>query len=162
MTKEELKILCVVCLGTFLFFNSLSAIHVAVPTIQREFGANLALIQWVSIIGVVMISSLSLCFGRAGDILGRRKLYRMGVALYALGSGLVALSQSVLQLLIFRGVTTVGLAMAVALIELMMGGKGFEDPAAFTSAQQFAFRALLPLAGAAIVVSLLKRKSQQV
>jgi EmrB/QacA subfamily drug resistance transporter len=115
MTKEELKILYVVCLGAFLFFNSISAINVAVPTIQREFGANLATIQWVSIFGLVMISSLSLPFGRAGDILGMRKLYRVGVALYALGSGLAVLSQSVVQLLIFRGLMTVGLAMAVPL-----------------------------------------------
>jgi EmrB/QacA subfamily drug resistance transporter len=115
VTKEELKILCVVCLGAFLFFNSIGSINVAVPTIQREFGASLATIQWVAIMGVVMISSLSLCFGRAGDILGRRKLYRVGVALYALGSGLSALSQSVVQLLIFRALMTVGLAMAVPL-----------------------------------------------
>jgi len=113
MMKEELKVLYVVCLGTFLFFNSIGAIHVAVPTIQREFNANLATIQWVSIIGVVMISTLSLCFGRAGDILGRRKLYRLGVVLYVLGSGLASLSQSVAQLLIFRGLMTLGLAMAV-------------------------------------------------
>lgn len=123
MTKEELEVLWVVCLGAFLFFNSIGSINVALPAIQREFGASLATIQWVSIIGVVMISSLSLCFGRAGDILGRRKLYRVGVALYALGSGLSALSQSVVQLLIFRGLMTIGLAMAVPLSAAILAAK---------------------------------------
>src|SRR3989304_6748264 len=115
MTKEERRILWTVCLGALLFFNSIGSINVAIPTIQREFGASLGTIQWFSIIGVVMISSLSLCFGRAGDILGRRKLYRIGIVLYALGSGLSAFSQSIVQLLIFRTVMAIGLAMATPL-----------------------------------------------
>jgi MFS family permease len=62
--------------------------------------------------GVVTISSLSLCFGRAGDLLGRRRVYKTGVALYTLGSGLGSLSTSFIQLLSSRGVMAVGLAMA--------------------------------------------------
>ncbi len=42
--------------------------------------------------GVVTISSLSFCFGRAGEILGQRRLYKIGVALYAAGAGLGAIS----------------------------------------------------------------------
>ncbi|MDP2645586.1 MAG: MFS transporter [Desulfobacterales bacterium] len=115
MTREERIILCIVCLGALLFFNSLGSINVALPGIQREFGVSLSVVQWVSVMGAVMIATLSLCFGRAGDIMGRRKLYLAGIVLYGLGSGLGALSGSMTQLLVFRGVMTFGLAMAMPL-----------------------------------------------
>jgi MFS family permease len=63
--------------------------------------------------GVVTISSLSFCFGRAGSILGQRRLYKIGVAAYALGAGLGAISTSFVQLLAARSVMAVGLAMAL-------------------------------------------------
>lgn len=112
-SKQEWKQLAVICLGAFLFFNSFGSINVALPEIQKHFGSSLAAIQWVSMMGLVMLSSLSFCFGRAGDLLGQRTLHRAGVLLYALGAGLAALSTSFPQLLIFRGVMSVGLAMAL-------------------------------------------------
>jgi EmrB/QacA subfamily drug resistance transporter len=110
---QEWKQLAVICLGMFLFFNSFGSINVALPDIQREFGSSLAAIQWVSMMGLVMLSSLSFCFGRAGDLLGQRSLYRAGVLLYAAGAGLAALSTTFPHLLVFRGVMSVGLAMAL-------------------------------------------------
>jgi EmrB/QacA subfamily drug resistance transporter len=112
-TQQEWKQLAVVCCGAFLFFNSFGSINVALPEIQNHFGSSLAAIQWVSMMGLVMISSLSFCFGRAGDLLGQRTLYRAGVVLYAAGAGLAALSTAFSHLLIFRGVMSVGLAMAL-------------------------------------------------
>jgi EmrB/QacA subfamily drug resistance transporter len=101
------------CLGAFLFFNSFGSINVALPTIQAEFESSLAAIQWISMMGLVMISSLSFCFGRAGNILGQKRLYKLGVLLYAIGAGLGALAASFPQLLFFRAVMSVGLAMAL-------------------------------------------------
>ncbi|HTM07329.1 MAG TPA: MFS transporter [Verrucomicrobiae bacterium] len=109
----EWKQLAVVCLGAFLFFNSFGSLNVALPNIQAEFGSSLAAIQWVSMMGLVMLSSLSFCFGRAGDLLGQRTLYRIGVVFYAAGAGLAALSGTFSQLLLFRAIMSVGLAMAL-------------------------------------------------
>jgi EmrB/QacA subfamily drug resistance transporter len=111
--QQEGKQLAVICLGAFLFFNSFGSINVALPEIQKHFGSSLAAIQWVSMMGLVMISSLSFCFGRAGDLLGQRKLHRAGVVLYALGAGLAAFATTFPSLLFFRGVMSVGLAMAL-------------------------------------------------
>ena len=110
---EERAILTVTCLAAFLFFNSFGSISVALPTIQKQFGNSLSEIQWITLMGVVTISSLSFCFGRAGGILGQRRLYKIGVALYAAGAGLGALAGSFSQLLIARAVMAVGLAMAL-------------------------------------------------
>ena len=63
---EERAMLTVTCLAAFLFFNSFGSIAVALPTIQKQFGNSLAEIQWIVLMGVVTISSLSFCFaGRA-------------------------------------------------------------------------------------------------
>lgn len=112
LKKEQLKVLSVVCLAAFLFFNSYGSINVALPTIQNRFGISLTALQWISFVGMVMVSSLSLCFGKAGDLLGRKRLYTIGVTMYAVGSGLAAAAASYSQLLTFRVVMTIGLAMA--------------------------------------------------
>ena len=112
-STEERAILTVTCLAAFLFFNSFGSIGVALPMIQRQFGNSLPEIQWITLMGVVTISSLSFCFGRAGGIFGQRRLYKIGVALYAVGAGLGAVSTSFIQLLAARAVMAVGLAMAL-------------------------------------------------
>ena len=113
--KEELATLFVVCIVSFLFSFSFFSIHIALPAIQRQFNSGLAAIQWISIVGNVLMCSLSLCMGRLGDLFGRRKLYKSGVALYAVGSGLCALAASFHQLILFRILMTTGLAMAFPL-----------------------------------------------
>jgi len=110
---EERAILTVTCLAAFLFFNSFGSIAVALPIIQKQFGNSLSEIQWIVLMGVVTISSLSFCFGRAGTIFGQRRLYKIGVALYAAGAGLGAVSSTFVHLLGARAVMAVGLAMAL-------------------------------------------------
>lgn len=112
-TAERRAILSVTCLAAFLFFNSFGSIGVALPAIQRQFGNGLLEIQWISLLGVVTISTLSFCFGRAGGRFGQRRLYKIGVALYAGGAGLGGLSNSFFQLLGARAVMALGLAMAL-------------------------------------------------
>ncbi len=119
---EERCVLTVTCLAAFLFFNSFGGISVALPAIQRQFGNSLAEVQWITLMGVVTISSLSFCFGRAGDIFGQRRLYKIGVALYSLGAGLAALATSFVQLLLSRGVMAVGLAMALPMSAAILAG----------------------------------------
>jgi MFS family permease len=111
--SEERAILAVTCLAAFLFFNSFGSIGVALPAIQKQFGNSLSEIQWVTLMGVVTVSSLSFCFGRAGGIFGHRRLYKIGVTLYAAGAGLGAISGSFIDLLLARAVMAVGLAMAL-------------------------------------------------
>ncbi len=109
---REIRVLSVLSAGTFLFFNSYGSINVSVPMIQAEFGSSLSAVQWIATMGLVLSSSVALCLGRAGDILGRNRLYRVGVTLYGAGAALVAASQTFAQLIACRLVMTVGLAMA--------------------------------------------------
>ena len=109
---REIRVLSVLSAGTFLFFNSYGSINVSVPMIQAEFGSSLSAVQWVATMGLVLSSSVALCLGRAGDILGRNRLYKVGVTLYGAGAALAAVSRTFAQLLACRLIMTVGLAMA--------------------------------------------------
>ena len=110
---REIRVLSVLSAGTFLFFNSYGSINVAIPMIQAEFGSSLSAVQWIATMGLVLSASVALCLGRAGDILGRNRLYKLGVTLYGAGAALAAISHTFAQLVVCRVVMTVGLAMAM-------------------------------------------------
>jgi MFS family permease len=78
-------ILTVTSLAAFLFFNSFGSISVALPVIQKQFASSLAEIQWVTLMGVVTIASLSFCFGRAGTRFGQLRLYKARCAAVRFG-----------------------------------------------------------------------------
>jgi EmrB/QacA subfamily drug resistance transporter len=112
LRREDSLVLLVVCLGTFFHIQSVGSISVSLSAIQKEFDTSLAAVQWIGLMGSIMLSSLSLCFGRAGDLIGRRTIFKIGLTLYTAGAGLAALSATFLQLLASRCVMALGLAMA--------------------------------------------------
>jgi EmrB/QacA subfamily drug resistance transporter len=112
LTDAEVRLLVVLGTGAFVLASTYSSINVALPQIQREFGVSLSALKWVSIIGAIMVASLSLSFGRVGDLVGRRRVYRAGIIVYTLGAGLTALSLSFPQLMASRVFMACGLAMS--------------------------------------------------
>jgi EmrB/QacA subfamily drug resistance transporter len=112
LRTEASRVLFIVCLGTFFHIQSIGSISVSLSAIQKEFDTTLAAVQWIGLMGAIMISSLSLLFGRAGDLVGRKTFFKTGLALYTAGAGLAAVSGSFPQLLAFRCLMALGLAMA--------------------------------------------------
>jgi EmrB/QacA subfamily drug resistance transporter len=92
--------------------QSVGSISVSLSAIQKEFDASLAAVQWIGLMGSIMLCSLSLCFGRASDLIGRRTIFKTGLTLYTAGAGLAAFSGTFPQLLASRCVMALGLAMA--------------------------------------------------
>ena len=115
MRREELRVLFVVCLGTFFHIQSVGSISVSLSAIQKEFDATLAAVQWIGLMGAIMLCSFSFCFGRAGDLLGRKAIFKIGLSLYTAGAGLAAVSETFPHLLAFRCMMALGLAMAAPL-----------------------------------------------
>jgi EmrB/QacA subfamily drug resistance transporter len=112
LRREEFRVLFVVCLGTFFHIQSIGSISVSLSAIQKEFETSLAAVQWIGLMGAIMISSLSLLGGRAGDLVGRKTIFKIGLVLYTAGAGLATVSGSFPQLLAFRFLMALGLAMA--------------------------------------------------
>src|SRR5664279_4166323 len=92
--------IALVILSSTLFIIVLdnTILNVAVPTIIRQFNTQVSSLQWVISGYSLIFASLLISFGRLGDIVGRRRLFFAGAALFAVGSLIASLSQSVLQL----------------------------------------------------------------
>ena len=92
--------IALVILSSTLFIIVLdnTILNVAVPTIIRQFHTQVSSLQWVISGYSLIFASLLISFGRLGDIVGRRKMFFIGAALFAIGSLIASLSQSVVQL----------------------------------------------------------------
>ena len=94
--------IALVILSSTLFIIVLdnTILNVAVPTIIREFHTQVSSMQWVISGYSLVFASLLISFGRLGDIVGRRRMFFIGASLFAVGSLIASLSQSVVQLFI--------------------------------------------------------------
>lgn len=107
-------ILTALAIGTIMGPLDGSIVNVALPQIRASFQVDLAAVEWVSMVYLLVISSLLLTFGRAGDLYGHRTLYLSGFAIFTLGSALCSLSPTFFSLLLSRALQAVGAGMLMA------------------------------------------------
>lgn len=87
-------------------------VNIALPKIQVALGFTSSSLPWVVNAYTLAFAGLLLLGGRAGDILGRRKVFMTGIALFALASLVGGLAQSEAMMLSARIVQGVGAAIA--------------------------------------------------
>jgi EmrB/QacA subfamily drug resistance transporter len=104
-------ILAATVLGTSLTFIDGSALGVALPAIQSDLGAGPAAVQWVSNAYLLTLGALVLIGGAAGDQFGRRRVFLIGVAVFALASIACGLAPNVELLIAGRAVQGIGAAL---------------------------------------------------
>ncbi|MGW6457729.1 MFS transporter [Streptomyces sp. NPDC055078] len=90
----------------------ITIVNIALPHIQTALDFSTTSLAWVVNAYTLTFGGLLLLGGRAGDILGRRRVFMAGVALFAIASLLGGLSQSSGQLLAARALQGVGGAIA--------------------------------------------------
>ncbi|MER7049610.1 MFS transporter [Streptomyces jumonjinensis] len=90
----------------------ITIVNIALPHIQTALGFSTTSLSWVVNAYTLTFGGLLLLGGRAGDILGRRRVLMCGVALFAVASLLGGLSQNPGQLLAARALQGVGGAIA--------------------------------------------------
>lgn len=104
-------ILAATVLGSSLTFIDGSALGVALPSIQSDLGAGPAAVQWVSNAYLLTLGALVLIGGAAGDRFGRRRIFLIGVAVFAVASIACGLAPTVELLIAGRAVQGIGAAM---------------------------------------------------
>ncbi|HLS14857.1 MAG TPA: MFS transporter [Beutenbergiaceae bacterium] len=102
------RILAVLLVAIFMSLVGVSIINVVLPSIQAGLGASESDLQWVLsgyalTFGVVLVAA-----GRAGDVLGRKPLFIIGVALFTLSSVAAGLAPNPMSLNIARFVQGLG------------------------------------------------------
>jgi len=110
-------------LGTAFFVVILDStiVYVAVPPIQQELGFSTASVQWVLSSYLLTFGGLLLFGGRLADLLGRRRIFMIGITLFTVSSLLCGLAWSAEMLLASRVLQGVGAAiMAPTALSLLL------------------------------------------
>lgn len=98
----------------------ISIVNVALPTLVQELHSDFTMMQWVPLAYVLMLTSLMLGAARLGDMLGRKRVYLTGLAIFTLGSLLCGLAPGAQWLVGSRAVQGLGSAamqsLGVALV----------------------------------------------
>jgi EmrB/QacA subfamily drug resistance transporter len=110
-SRERWLILVAIGVGTFMSALDGSVVNTLLPVMAMDLHATIAGIEWVSTVYLLVVSSLLLGFGRAGDIYGNKKLYVLGFVVFVIGSALCGLAPSALALVGLRGIQAIGAAM---------------------------------------------------
>ena len=87
------KALSVLLLVQFMIILDVSVVNIALPAIQQDLGFSRAGLTWVVDSYVLVAGSLLLFGGRLGDVLGRRRMFLAGVAVFGLASLVCGLAQ---------------------------------------------------------------------
>jgi EmrB/QacA subfamily drug resistance transporter len=112
ITEENAKwwALAAMCFALFMIMLDNTVMNVALPSIQRDFGASIQELEWTVNGYTLSFAVLLATGGRLGDIFGRRRGFIFGVVLFALASATAGLAPSSTALVASRIVQGVGAA----------------------------------------------------
>ena len=108
--------LYVLCVGMLMIVLDVTVVNVALPSIQSDLGFSQSSLAWVVNAYLIAFGGLLLLAGRFGDILGRKRVFMVGLGIFTVASLLCGLSESQGVLVAARFVQGVGGAMTSAVI----------------------------------------------
>ena len=106
--------LAAVCTGVFMLLLDITIVNVALPDIERAFGASLSDLQWVISAYALTLAAFLLTAGSLADLYGRRRLFALGIVIFTVGSLCCGVATGSLFLAIARGGQGVGGALMFA------------------------------------------------
>ena len=106
-------ILAATILGSSMVFIDGTVVNVALPALQTNLKATAVDVQWVVEAYALLLAALLLLGGSLGDHLGRKRIYAIGIALFALASIWCGLAPTINQLILARAAQGVGGALLV-------------------------------------------------
>jgi EmrB/QacA subfamily drug resistance transporter len=104
--------LAIITTAQLMIVLDASVVNIALPSIQADLGISRANLSWVINAYVLAFGGLLLLGGRVGDLLGRRRVFMFGIALFTVASFLGGIAQSEALLLAARALQGVGAAIA--------------------------------------------------
>ncbi len=110
-TPRRGLILVAASLGAFATFLDNNVVNVAIPSIQHSLHLSQTGIEWIVSAYILFFAGLLLAGGRLADVLGRRRLFVLGAAVFTASSMLAGFSTSASMLITSRALQGVGAAM---------------------------------------------------
>jgi EmrB/QacA subfamily drug resistance transporter len=106
-------VLVATTLASSMAFIDSTVVNVALPALQTNLNATIVDVQWVIEAYSLLLSALLLVGGSLGDHYGRRRIFLIGVALFAVASTWCGLAPDIHQLIIARAAQGLGAALLV-------------------------------------------------
>src|ERR1041385_1086162 len=106
-------ILAATILASSMAFIDGTVVNVALPALQTALNASAVDVQWVVEAYALLLSACLLVGGSLGDHFGRRRIFVIGVAIFALASAACGFATNITELILARGVQGFGAALLV-------------------------------------------------
>lgn len=113
MTRQQRLVLAVSILASFVAFIDGAIVNVALPSIQRELGGGLSAQQWIVDAYLLTLGSFILIAGSLSDLLGRKRILRLGLIGFGAASLLCAAAPSSELLVLGRALQGIAGALVV-------------------------------------------------
>ncbi len=120
--------LYVLCMGVLMIVIDATIVNVALPSIQDDLGFSQSNLAWVVNAYMIPFGGLLLLSGRLGDLIGQRKIFLIGLAVFTAASLVCAVAQTQGMLIGARFVQGAGGALSSAVV-LAMIVRMFPQPA---------------------------------
>jgi EmrB/QacA subfamily drug resistance transporter len=104
-------VLCLVCVAQFMVILDATIVNVALPSIQADLNMAEGDLQWIVNAYTLTFGGFLLLGGRAGDLLGRKRVFLAGVLVFTVASFLNGLADSSTTLILARGLQGLGAAL---------------------------------------------------
>jgi EmrB/QacA subfamily drug resistance transporter len=108
------KALATVAMGTMMATVDASITNIAFPILTETFHTELTTVMWVTVAYILVSTTSMLVLGKISDLVGRKRIYSLGMGIFTVGLVACSLSQSIGQLICFRTVQALGAAMCVS------------------------------------------------
>ncbi len=112
-TNAQPWVLAAAILGSSMAFIDGTVVNIALPALQTAFEATISQVQWVVVCYELLLSALILTGGSLGDLFGPRRVFAVGIVLFAGGSAWCGVSPGIGQLIAARALQGIGGALLI-------------------------------------------------
>lgn len=109
--NRQMWMIAIVAVSTFMFTLDYGMLNISLPAISRYFGVGLGIVERLPLTYLLIVTGTLLGFGKLGDVKGFKRVFVLGLCIFALGTFLCGISQGMNMLLAFRVFQCLGEAM---------------------------------------------------
>jgi EmrB/QacA subfamily drug resistance transporter len=125
--ERKWRVLIVVCVAVFMLLLDITVVNVALPDIQKELHTSFTELQWIVDAYALTLAATMLNAGSLGDLLGRKRVFLVAIALFTISSAFCGAATSPLWLIVARGAQGIGgagmFAVSLAIISQEFHGR---------------------------------------